>query len=75
MAREMPEGAGPMRQAFEEDRDEAPGFPTQRPEPPVGMYPPQGEHHAAGGLPGHGAADGGLGMGHQFPPGWPKYHP
>jgi hypothetical protein len=47
--------------------------PACGPDPAAGSYPPQGEHHAAGGLPQHHLADGGLGGGHQAPPGWPDY--
>jgi hypothetical protein len=35
--------------------------------------PPQGTAAAAGGRPEHGRPDGGTGLGHQAPPGWPEY--
>jgi hypothetical protein len=49
--------------------------PVSAPDPSAGAHPPQGEHHAAGGLPRHHRADGGLGGGQQAPPGWPDYSP
>jgi len=38
-------------------------------------YPPQGTFAASGGRPEHGRSDGGTGLGHQAPPGWPDYSP
>jgi hypothetical protein len=48
---------------------DAPADPGRSPEPP------QGTHGAAGGRDEHHRADGGLGGGHQAPPGWPVYRP
>jgi hypothetical protein len=36
-------------------------------------FPPQGTAAAAGGRPEHALPDGGTGLGHQAPPGWPDY--
>jgi hypothetical protein len=36
-------------------------------------FPPQGTAAAAGGRPEHALPDGGTGLGHQAPPGWPEY--
>jgi hypothetical protein len=47
--------------------------PVCTPDPSDCSHPPQGEHHAAGGLPRHHRSDGGLGGGEQAPPGWPDY--
>lgn len=49
--------------------------PVQAADPAAGAHRPQGEHHAAGGLPRHHRPDGGLGGGQQAPPGWPDYDP
>jgi hypothetical protein len=39
----------------------------------VQPYPSQGTAAAAGGRPEHARPDGGTGLGHQAPPGWPEY--
>jgi hypothetical protein len=49
--------------------------PACGPRPAEGAYPPQGEHHAAGGRPEHHRPDGGTGLGHRAPAGWPEYRP
>jgi hypothetical protein len=36
--------------------------------------PAQGDHGAAGGRREHRGADGGTGLGHEFPEGWPDYY-
>ena len=63
----------PGQEAFDERADRAPEVPTNPPRPAQGNSP-QGEHHAAGGRPEHRRADGGTGVGHAYPPGWPQYH-
>jgi hypothetical protein len=69
-----PSYSEPKREAMDERSDSAAAEAREsRPEPAEGS-PPQGEHHAAGGRPGHRRPDGGLGLGHRAPPGWPKGH-
>jgi hypothetical protein len=64
-----PSYPGPERSAGVDREDEAPTRGPNR-----GANPAQGDHRAAGGCPEHHGPDGGTGMGHQAPPGWPKDH-
>jgi hypothetical protein len=63
----------PDREAMDERSDRAPEVPANPPRAAQGNSP-EGEHHAAGGRVEHRRPDGGLGMGHKAPPGWPRYH-
>jgi hypothetical protein len=72
MQREESAYSRPEREVLDEHADRAPEVPANPPRPAQGN-PPQGEHHAAGGRPEHRRADGGTGMGHRAPPGWPGY--
>jgi hypothetical protein len=72
MRREESAYGRPQREALDERADRAPAAPDNPPRPAQGNSP-QGEHHAAGGRPEHRGADGGMGMGHKAPVGWPGY--
>jgi hypothetical protein len=41
---------------------------------PMSRNPPQGTYGGAGGRDEHHLPDGGIGIGAQAPPGWPRYH-
>jgi hypothetical protein len=67
----QPSYPGPDRDSMDERADKAKDEPEVR---PGRARPAQGDHTAAGGRPSHRGPDGGLGMGHRAPYGWPAGH-
>jgi hypothetical protein len=64
----LPSYPVPRREPRDTHADEAPAGKV------VGPNPPQSSHGAAGGIDAHRGPDGGMGMGHKAPQGWPEGH-